>query len=219
MNTAGAERVVFGTKRRLNHGVPVGTTQPDGLVERMQSGDLDAFEEFFNTFKRPVYTTALAITRDPFLAEEILQDCFVKAYRVRDRLRTDVSPLPWLQRVTTNLCYSRIARRRAIMEPLTTLITNVVADLTSRPEQVAESREIIEVLQRGIDALPPKQQTAVILYYLHGYSLAEAAEIADCNVGTMKSRLHYALKALRALLPAERRAVAPGARLVIDELP
>jgi RNA polymerase sigma factor (sigma-70 family) len=197
----------------------VGTTQPDGLVERMQSGDLDAFEEFFNTFKRPVYTTALAITRDPFLAEEILQDCFVKAYRVRERLRTDVSPLPWLQRVTTNLCYSRIARRRAIMEPLTTLITNVVADLTSRPEQVAESREIIEVLQRGIDALPPKQQTAVILYYLHGYSLAEAAEIADCNVGTMKSRLHYALKALRALLPAERRAAAPGARLVTDELP
>jgi RNA polymerase sigma-70 factor (ECF subfamily) len=219
MNTVGAGRVVFGTKRRLNHGVPVGTTQPDGLVERMQSGDLDAFEEFFNTFKRPVYTTALAITRDPFLAEEILQDCFVKAYRVRDRLRTDVSPLPWLQRVTTNLCYSRIARRRAIMEPLTTLITNVVADLTSRPEQVAESREIIEVLQRGIDALPPKQQTAIILYYLHGYSLAEAAEIADCNVGTMKSRLHYALKALRALLPAERRAAAPGARLATDELP
>jgi RNA polymerase sigma-70 factor, ECF subfamily len=219
MNVAGGEGVVFGTKRRLNHGVPVGTTQPDGLVERMQAGDLGAFEEFFNTYKRPVYTTALAITRDPFLAEEILQDCFVKAYRVRDRLRTDVSPLPWLQRVTTNLCYSRIARRRAIMEPLTTLITNVVADLTSRPEQVAESREIIEVLQRGIDALPPKQQTAIILYYLHGYSLAEAAEIADCNVGTMKSRLHYALKALRALLPAERRAAAPNGRLAADELP
>jgi RNA polymerase sigma-70 factor (ECF subfamily) len=218
MNSIGAKGVVFGTKRRIAHGVPVVSTQPDGLVERMQSGDLGAFEEFFNTFKRPVYTTALAITRDPFLAEEILQDCFVKAYRVRQRLRTDVSPLPWLQRVTTNLCYSRIARRRAMTEPLTALITNLVADLTSRPEQVVESREIIEVLQRGIDALPPKQQTAVILYYLHGYSLAEAAEIAECNVGTMKSRLHYALKALRSLLPAERRAPA-GARLAIDELP
>ena len=57
----------------------------------------------------------------------------------------------------------------------------------------------------GIDALPPKQQTAIVLYYLHGYSLAEAAEIAECNVGTMKSRLHYALKALRARLPIERR--------------
>ena len=181
------------------------TTQPDGLIERIQSGDLDAFEEFFNTYKRPVFTTALAITRDPFLAEEILQDCFVKAYRVRQRLRRDVSPLPWLQRVTTNLCYSRIARRRAIVEPLTQLITNLVTDLTIRPDQVAESREIIEVLQRGIDALPPKQQTAIILYYLHGYSLAESAEIADCNVGTMKSRLHYALKALRIRLPVERR--------------
>jgi RNA polymerase sigma-70 factor, ECF subfamily len=212
------ERVVLDTKRRIAHGVPVSTTQPDGLVERMQSGDLDAFEEFFNRYKRPVYTTALAITRDPFLAEEILQDCFVKAYRVRQRLRRDVSPLPWLQRVTTNLCYSRIARRRAIMEPLTALITNLVADLRARPDQVAESREIIEVLQRGIDSLPPKQQTAVILYYLHGYSLAEAAEIAECNVGTMKSRLHYALKALRVRLPEERRAAPEGARLASDEL-
>lgn len=204
---------------RIAHGVPVTTTQPDGLVERMQSGEFDAFEEFFNAYKRPVYATALAITRDPFLAEEILQDCFVKAYRVRHRLRRDVSPLPWLQRVTTNLCYSRIARRRAISEPLTALITNLVADLASRPDQVAESREIIEVLQRGIDALPPKQQSAVILYYLHGYSLAEAAEIAGCRVGTMKSRLHYGLRALRTLLPVERRAPAHGATVVANELP
>ena len=206
------------TKRRIAHGVSVSPTQPDGLVERMQSGDLDAFEEFFNRYKRPIYTTALAITRDPFLAEEILQDCFVKAYRVRERLRRDVSPLPWLQRVATNLCYSRIARRRAIMEPLSALITNLVADLRARPDEVAESREIIEVLQRGIDSLPPKQQTAVILYYMHGYSLAEAAEIAECNVGTMKSRLHYALKALRTRLPEERRAAPEGARLARDEL-
>ncbi|MEX0710306.1 MAG: RNA polymerase sigma factor [Chloroflexota bacterium] len=193
--------------------------QPNDLVERMQSGDLDAFEEFFHAFKRPVYATALAITRDPFLAEEILQDCFVKAYRVRDRLRRDVSPLPWLQRVTTNLCYTRIARRRARTEPLTALISNLVADLTLRPEKVVESREIMEVLQRGIDSLPPKQQTAVILYYLHGYSLAQAAEIADCRVGTMKSRLHYALKALRSRLPVERRAPLVVAPQVGHELP
>ena len=196
------------------------TKQPDDLVERMQSGDIDAFEEFFHTYQRPVYATALAITRDPFLAEEILQDCFVKAYRVRARLRRDVSPLPWLQRVTTNLCYTRIARRRAITEPLTALISNLVADLTQRPEEIAESREIIEVLQRGIDSLPPKQQTAIVLYYLHGYSLAQAAEIAGCRVGTMKSRLHYALKTLRSRLPAERRAPALGnAPLVGHELP
>jgi RNA polymerase sigma-70 factor (ECF subfamily) len=193
--------------------------QPDALVERMQDGDLDAFEEFFNTYKRPVYATALAITRDPFLAEEILQDCFVKAYRVRERLDPARSPLPWLQRVTINLCYSRISRRRALAEPITSLITNLVVDLTARPDQIVESREVLEMLQRGIDALPPKQQTAVILYYLHGYSLAESAEIAECNVGTMKSRLHYALKALRARLPVERRAPAAAELQTADELP
>ena len=191
--------------------------RPDPLVARMRSGDIGAFEEFFTTYERPVYTTALAITRDPFLAEEILQDCFVKAYRNRHRLRTDRSPLPWLHRVTTNLCYSRIARRKITIEPITALISNLVADLTSRPDQVVESREIIEVLQRAIDALPPKQQMAIILYYLHGYSLAEAAEIADCNVGTMKSRVHYALKALRSRLPEERGAPA-GVRISTNEL-
>jgi RNA polymerase sigma-70 factor (ECF subfamily) len=185
--------------------VRVEASQPDTLVERMQGDDLDAFEEFFNAYKRPVYATALAITRDPFLAEEVLQDCFVKAYRVRERLDPARSPLPWLQRVAINLCYSRVSRRRALAEPITSLITNLVVDLAARPDQVVESREVLEVLQRGIDALPPKQQAAVILYYLHGYSLAEAAEIVDCNVGTMKSRLHYALKALRLRLPVERR--------------
>jgi len=193
-------------------------TQPDGLIERMQADDLHAFEEFFNTYKRPVYTTALAITRDPFLAEEVLQDCFVKAYRVRDRLQPDRSPLPWLQRVAINLCYSRFSRRKALAEPITSIISNLVVDLGQRPDQVVESREILDVLQRGIDSLPPKQQTAVILYYLHGYSLAEAAEIAECNVGTMKSRLHYALKALRARLPVERRLPAGVPMRAVDEL-
>ena len=131
-------------------------SQPENLVERMKSGDLDAFEEFFNTFKRPVYATALAITRDPFLAEEVLQDCFVKAYRVRERLDEARSPLPWLQRVTINLCYSRVSRRRTLAEPITSLITNLVVDLAARPDQVVESREVLEVLQRGIDALPPE---------------------------------------------------------------
>ena len=190
--------------------VPVEGKQPSDLVARMQGSDLDAFEEFFNTYKRPVYQTALAITRDPFLAEEILQDCFVKAYRVRERLDPARSPLPWLQRVTINLCYSRVSRRKSLAEPITSLITNLVVDLSARPDQVVESREVMEVLQRGIDSLPPKQQTAIILYYLHSYSLAEAAEIADCNVGTMKSRLHYALKALRVRLPVERRVPVHG---------
>jgi RNA polymerase sigma-70 factor (ECF subfamily) len=119
--------------------------------------------------------------------------------------------------VCTNLCYSRLSRRRAPLEPLTDLIGNLAPDLSARPDQVVESREIVDVLQRGIDALPPKQQTAIILYYLHGYSLAEAAEIAGCQVGTMKSRIHYALRALRVLLPVERRAGLPRRARLADE--
>ena len=60
----------------------------------------------------------MGTARDPFLAEEVLQDCFVKAYRVRERLDPARSPLPWLQRVTINLCYSRVSRRKALADPM-----------------------------------------------------------------------------------------------------
>ena len=94
-------------------------------------------------------------------------------------------------------------------EPLTDLIGNLAHDLSAQPDEVVESQEIVDVLQR--ESTPcPKQQTAIILYYLHGYSLAEAAEIAGCHVGTMKSRIHYALRALRVLLPVARRTPIPG---------
>src|SRR4026208_575942 len=111
--------------------VPVEARESDDLVRRMQGGDLDAFEEFFNTYKRPVYATALAITRDPFLAEEVLQDCFVKAYRVRERLDAARSSLPWLQRVTINLCYSRVSRRKTLAAPITSLIPNLLLALAA----------------------------------------------------------------------------------------
>jgi RNA polymerase sigma factor (sigma-70 family) len=170
-------------------------TQPDGLIERMQADDLLAFEEFFNTYKRPVYTTALAITRDPFLAEEVLQDCFVKAYRVRDRLQPDRSPLPWLQRVAINLCYSRFSRRKSLAEPITSIISNLVVDLGQRPDQIVESRQAAD---RGDPLLP-----AWLLPRGGG---------RDCGVQRGHHEVAPALRAQGAACPAAGGAAPPGWR-------
>lgn len=180
-------------------------TEDAALLHRMQADDLDAFEAFFERYRTSIYRTAYALTGDPQAAEEVLQDTFARAWRRRQVLRPDVSPLPWLHRVALNLCYSRLGRRRLPSEPLGETAVGLVRDLAIEPAEHAEQEELRRIVRDGVACLPPKHQSVVILYYLHGLSLQETAELLDVRLGTVKSRLHYALRALRARLEGDRR--------------
>ncbi len=175
------------------------------LLKRMQSDDLDAFEAFFLRYRTPIYRTAYGLTGDPQAAEEILQDTFARAYQRRHILRPDVSPLPWLHRVALNLCYSRLGRRRLPSEPMGESVIGLVRDLAAEPAEHAEQQELRRIVRDGVADLPPKHQSVVILYYLHGLSLQETADLLDVRLGTVKSRLHYALRSLRTRLEGDRR--------------
>lgn len=180
-------------------------TEDAALLHRMQADDLDAFEAFFERYRTSIYRTAWGLTGDPQAAEEVLQDTFARAWRRRHILRPDVSPLPWLHRVALNLCYSRLGRRRLPSEPLGETVVGLVRDLAIEPAEHAEQEELRRIVRDGVARLPPKHQSVVILYYLHGLSLQETAELLDVRLGTVKSRLHYALRALRARLEGDRR--------------
>ena len=175
------------------------------LLERMQRDDLDAFEAFFERYRTPIYRTAYGLTGDPQVAEEVLQDTFARAYQRRHILRTDVSPLPWLHRVALNLCYSRLGRRRLPSSPMEDSVVGLVRDLATEPAEHAEQQELRRIVRDGVAHLPEKHQSVVILYYLHGLSLQETAALLDIRLGTVKSRLHYALRALRTGLEGDRR--------------
>ncbi len=171
----------------------------------MQRDDLDAFEAFFMRYRTPIYRTAYGLTGDAQAAEEVLQDTFARAYQRRHVLRTDVSPLPWLHRVALNLCYSRLGRRRLPSSPMEDSVVGLVRDRATEPAEHAEQQELRRIVRDGVAHLPPKHQSVVILYYLHGLSLQETAELLDIRLGTVKSRLHYALRALRTRLEGDRR--------------
>lgn len=174
------------------------------LVDRIAADDLAAFEALFARHRAFVYRTALGLLGDPQAAEEVLQDAFARTWQRRHLLRRDVSPLPWLHRVVLNLCYSRLARRPPNHEPIEALAERLT-DATDEPLAESERAELQRLVREGIAALPPKQQSVVVCYYLHGLSLAETAELLGLRVGTVKSRLHYALGALRGWLEADRR--------------
>lgn len=192
------------------------------LVRRMQDDDLDAFEALFERYRAPIFRTAYGLTGDRHAAEEVLQDTFARAWQRRSALNADVSPLPWLHRVALNLCYSRLGRRRLPQEPIGEFVVAGVSDGAAQPAERAERQELRLIVRDGVAALSPKHQAVVVLYYLHGLSLQETADVLDVRLGTVKSRLHYALRSLRAELQRDRRfggaypAAAP-ARLEVGD--
>jgi len=183
------------------------------LIRRIQAEDLDAFEVLFARHRGLIQRTALGLTGDPQAAEEVLQDTFVRAYRHRASLRLDVSPVPWLYRVALNLCYTRLGRRRLPSDPISETASEL-ADDAPQPPEVAEREEMRRAIRRGISALPAKHQAVIDLYYLQGRTLQQTADTLDVRLGTVKSRIHYALHALRDHLAADTALdqAAAGAR-------
>src|SRR3712207_1517530 len=155
--------------------------------------DVDAFAALFERYRVPVYRAALALTGDPCVSEEVLMDTFGRAYTHRARLRTDISPLPWLHKVALNLCYTRLGRRRLPSEPVTEIVAERLVDMGVTPAANAEWAELRQIVREGIAALSPKHQAVVVLYYLEGRSLQETADLLDLPLGTVKSRIHHAL--------------------------
>jgi len=175
-----------------------------GLVARIRSGDLGAFELLYRKYKSRLYGTALAITGDRGAAEEILQDAFVRAYRAMGRADGSVSLSPWLHRIVVNLSCNWVRRNRQWTLPLDTWLDRLAIPAVSL-EYAAESIELSAIVREAVAGLNSGQRAAIVLFYVQGFSLPEIAYILDCPVGTVKSRLHYACQALRKKLSADKR--------------
>jgi RNA polymerase sigma-70 factor, ECF subfamily len=193
---------------------------PDAeLIRRMaDEDDVDAFAALFERYRVPVYRAALALTGDPGASEEVLMDTFGRAFKHRARLRTDISPLPWLHKVALNLCYSRLGRRRLPSEPVTDLVAERLVDVGALPDARAERMELRRIVREGIAGLSEKHRAVVVLYYLEGRSLQETACELGLPLGTVKSRVHHALRDLRGRLNADRRFGGAWTDLVPDEV-
>jgi RNA polymerase sigma-70 factor (ECF subfamily) len=184
--------------------LPETVSEDAGLVARIRSGDLGAFELLYRKYKSRLYGTALAITGDRGAAEEILQDAFVRAYRAMGKADGSVSLSPWLHRIAVNLSCNWVKRNRQWVLPLDTWLDRLAIPAVSL-EYAAESIELGEIVREALAGLGFNQRAAIVLFYVQGFSLSEIAYILDCPVGTVKSRLHYACQALRKRLSEDKR--------------
>ena len=179
-----------------------------GLVRRIQTGDMGAFEALFFKYQGPIYRTALAVTRDPGAAEEVLQDCFYKTYLNIMNITGEGSLAPWLHRVAVNLSCNAIKKRRLRLENIEDVAEGyVTTDPRQSPEAIFERAEMQARMREAINSLPLKHRLVVTLHYLQDFSLPEIAFILQLPVGTIKSRLHHARKSLRDRLGTQEEVV------------
>ena len=171
------------------------------LVHAARAGDTVAFDSLFYRYRDGIYRLGVAITKDPSAAEEIVIDTFARAHRAIERLEPDDSLRPWLYRVAVNLSYNRRPRKGVTFSSLEDGAQDLATE-GETPSEAAERDERRRVVLECVDTLGPKHKVVVVLHYLNGLNLAEIAEIIEVPVGTVKSRLHYALRKLRVQLSA-----------------
>ena len=168
------------------------------LVLRAQSGDREALDALLASVQEPLYRYVLSLVREPRLAEDVLQETFVRVYRKLGYLREPRLFRPWAYRVATREAFRNLKRerRRAEQAPFEDALKNVPAP----PAREALAPELSARLYESVAALSPASRVVVVLYYLHEMSLEETAGVLGVPLGTVKSRLAYGLEALRRRL-------------------
>ncbi len=175
------------------------------LIVQLQEGDLDALGSLYDKYKNVIYRTALAITHDLDVAQDILQDTFIRLYQSASRVDPERPIIPWLYRVTVNISYTYLRRRRWLLVSLDEILQHVGTSKVT-PESQTVRREAREAVFSALTRLPPSQRVVVVLYYLNDLSLKDIAELLECPVGTVKSRLFYSRENLRKILEGDERA-------------
>lgn len=179
---------------RAQNALPmVRSEDPGGLTARRL-----AFERLTDQRLLRAYRLASAILRDAGDPEDAVHDAAVIAWtrfdELRDRSRFDA----WFDRIVVNECRQRLRRRS--VRPL------AMDDEPSIPlTDGATGRAERDALRHALDRLTPEHRTVVVLRHLEGYSIAEIASRTGEREGTVKSRLHYALRELRAAYDAADR--------------
>jgi RNA polymerase sigma-70 factor (ECF subfamily) len=173
------------------------------LVRQAQQGDAEAFDSLARTVGDRCLAIAVRILRDVDLAEDAVQAALITAWTQLRALRDPSRFEPWLHRILTHTCYDEARRRTRWAEGLR--ILPVESAYGSDDYLTVDDRDLLEHAFRRLTL----QQRAVLVYHHYlGLSISEVAARTDIPVGTAKSRLHHAMRALRASIDADARATA-----------
>ena len=166
----------------------------DEAVRRCQDGDREAFRHLVEQYQHPLYGAALLMTHNPALAEEHVQEALLNAWRGIRGFQRGRPIKPWLMRILVNEVLSRQRRRSLATVPL-----DESPPLEAPPGDV-EAFADRDAIRHALDQLTPEHRQVVVLRYFADLTVRDVARAAGVREGTVKSRLHRALRQMRELL-------------------
>ena len=168
------------------------------LVLRAQTGDREALDALLASVQEPLYRYLLSLVRERHLAEEALQETFVRVYRKLGWLREPGLFRAWAYRIATREAFRQLQRERRWAEQVRD--EDALGAIAAPPPREEFAPELSARLRESVAGLSPASRAVVVLYYLHELSLEETAAVLGVPLGTVKSRLAYGLGALRRQL-------------------
>lgn len=185
------------------------------LVREALSGSQDAFRDLVVRYQRPILSLIRRMVRSPSLAEDLAQEVFVKAFRALASFDQRRKFSSWLFKIAHNTAIDQLRRRQLSTVPLETSeqdepsLVNILADPGAEtPATRVERMDLGKAIEEAVASLKPIYREVVILRYQEGLAYEEIAEISELPLGTVKTHLYRARKAMAAHL--ELRGFKPG---------
>jgi RNA polymerase sigma-70 factor (ECF subfamily) len=185
------------------------------IVREIQAGDVSRFDQLVLKYRSRVYGVVYHLTSNREDASDLTQDAFIKAFQSINRFQGQSSFFTWLYRIAVNSTLTHLRKQRLrtffsfeAIDKEDQIAADVVAALTDSTGADRETfaHELQEKLNEAMQKLSIKHRTVITLFEIDGLSHQEIAEVMDCSVGTVRSRLHYAKQLLQSeLQPYIRR--------------
>jgi len=185
------------TGELLGRGRIIAEATDQQLVSSVAKGDEAAFVELYSRYKVTLFNYLLRLISEQNIAEDLLQEVFVAVWKGAGKFKAQSSVRTWLFRIAHNQAVSWLRRRKDVVDDDEML--HLIADGDVLEETVLESWHA-DQLRDALGQLTPAHRAVVELSFVHELTYAEIGEIMDCPVGTIKSRMSYALKYLDGFL-------------------
>ena len=167
-------------------------------VKDARTGEPEAWDALFRRYQLPLYTYVFELVRHEQTSLDIVQETFISAARHIGSLRDDAKFGSWLFGIAHQKCLQRMRRRSFDTAPLEEAINEWVEE-GEAPDELLLRKEEEARFMDCLNQLAPPRRAVLLLHFLEDFSLEEIADVTETELGTVKSRIHYAKKALRKL--------------------
>lgn len=187
------------------------------LIKKAISGDNKAFETLIMPYEKKVYNIALQMFKNEHDAYDAAQEVLIKIYRNLSKFKFESAFSTWLHRLAMNTCIDEYRKRKRHMTHTTSMDqtrndedtpVRQFEDQSLTPEQKVLQKEVVDEVRDAMSDMKAEQKMLIIYRDIQGLTYDEIAAILECNLGTVKSRISRARKALKEIIVKKREQTA-----------